>query len=234
MSKGDNKPGQQTEHTPIVREGEHVPPTFDVKAYHCPLCGVLAQMHWTRMKLAGSTYAEAWHVRCHNCKEVQYWVSDKTGSPRMVRPDVSGGPRPHPDMPEDVRVDYEEARSILNRSPRGACALLRLATQKLVNDHLQTEGGDLNNRIRLLVENGLPPVVQQSLDALRVVGNEAVHPGELDLRDDAETATGLFMLLNVIVEDRITRPKQVAEMYAKLPAGKLQGIVDRDQRRKTS
>jgi hypothetical protein len=159
------------------------------------------------------------------------WVSYSDGpfeSWKLVKPMVGGGPRPHVDTPDDVRADYDEARSIVNLSPRGACALLRLATQKLVNNHLQTDGGDLNDRIRLLVEDGLPPMVQQSLDALRVVGNEAVHPGELDLKDDAETATGLFMLMNVIVEDRITRPKQVAEMYAKLPAGKLRGIADRD------
>jgi hypothetical protein len=214
---------------PIAREGEHVAPAFEAKAYHCPLCGVLATMKWSRMTY-DNYFAEAWHVRCGNCKETQYWVADKSGDPRMVRPDVSGGPRPHVDMPEDVRHDYEEARAIVYRSPRGACALLRLATQKLVNDHLQTEGGDLNDRIRLLVEDGLPLVVQQSLDALRVVGNEAVHPGELDLRDDTETAAGLFSLMNLIVADRITRPKQVAEMYAKLPAGKLRGIADRDGR----
>jgi hypothetical protein len=38
------------------------------------------------------------------------------------------------------------------------------------------------------------------------------------------------MCLNLIVEDRITRPKQIAELYAKLPAGKLQGILKRDHR----
>lgn len=65
--------------------------------------------------------------------------------------------------------------------------------------------------------------VQQALDALRVIGNEAVHPGELDLRDDVDTASGLFELINVVVEDRITRPKRVAEMFAKLPAGSSRG-----------
>jgi hypothetical protein len=229
----EREQGSAPEHQPLAREGEHVPPTFEAGAYHRPHCGVLATMSWSQLvyKLSNSLiHTDSWHVLCSNCREAQYWVADSRGEPRMARPDVGGGPRAHVDMPDDVRADYDEARSILYRSPRGACALLRLATQKLVNDHLQPTGGDLNDRIRLLVEHGLPPMVQQALDALRVIGNEAVHPGELDLRDDAETANGLFMLMNVIVEDRIARPKQVAEMYSKLPAGKLQGIVNRDQR----
>lgn len=220
------------EHEPIAREGEHVAPDYREEAYHCPDCGVLAKQVWHDTYFSSNNYAPVNLARCTNCRVLQVWVAygdEHLGDWKLVRPMVGGGPRPHVDMPPDVRADYNEARSIVNLSPRGACALLRLATQKLVNDHLQTEGGDLNDRIRLLVEDGLPPLVQQSLDALRVVGNEAVHPGELDLKDDAETATGLFMLMNVIVEDRIARPKHVAEMYAKLPAGKLRGIAERDQ-----
>ena len=236
-----------------VREGEHVAPEVGRKSFHCPYCGVLAQMTWR----------ETWHERwpryvppapppvlgtsdppferramteapvllawCWNCQEVQVWVGYGENDTRLVKPPVGAAVRSHFDMPADVRADHEEARSIVAMSPRGACALLRLATQKLVNDHLQPEGGDLNDRIRRLVAAGLPVPVQQALDALRVIGNEAVHPGELDLRDDVETANGLFMLMNVIVEDRITRPKHIDEMYAKLPPGKLQGIVNRDR-----
>jgi hypothetical protein len=70
-------------------------------------------------------------------------------------------------------------RAVLNLSPRSGCALLRLATEKLV-EQLQPEGRDLNERIGRLVEDGLPVQVQRVLDALRVIGNEAIHPGELD------------------------------------------------------
>jgi hypothetical protein len=49
------------------------------------------------------------------------------------------------------------------------------------------------------------------------------------IRDDVDTANGLFVL--VIVEDRITRPRHITEMYTKLPAGKLQGILDRNSPR---
>jgi hypothetical protein len=219
---------------PLAREGEHLPPVYRAPAYHCPACGVLAKQLWEEAThktflSTGRILAPVTVAYCTNCHYVQVWVSYGDNDFRLVKPVIGGGPRPHVDLPPDVRADYEEARAIVALSPRGACALLRLATQKLVNDHLQTEGGDLNDRIGRLVANGLPPMVQQALDSLRVIGNEAVHPGELDLRDDPETASGLFMLMNVIVEDRISRPKQIAQMYAKLPAGKLQGILHRDR-----
>lgn len=62
-----------------------------------------------------------------------------------------------------------------------------------------------------------------------MIGNEAVHPAELDLRDDVETAQGLFTVLNMMVDETITRPRRRKEMYAKLPDRKRQGIEQRDQ-----
>jgi hypothetical protein len=51
----------------------------------------------------------------------------------MVKPRVGGGPRPHPDMPDDVRADYEEAR--FHRKPFATWRMRphRLAVQKLVD-----------------------------------------------------------------------------------------------------
>lgn len=37
-----------------------------------------------------------------------------------------------------------------------------------------------------------------------MIGNEAVHPGELDQRDDQEAALELFALVNVIANNRIS------------------------------
>lgn len=130
-------------------------------------------------------------------------------------------------MPDDARGDFEEARSIVSISPRGACALLRLATQKLADD-LVEGGGDLNRKIGVLVERGLSQEVAQALDALRVVGNNAVHPGEMDLTDDTVTANALFDCLNLIVEDRIARPNRISDLFNKLPQRARDGIAARD------
>jgi hypothetical protein len=71
-------------------------------------------------------------------------------------------------------------------------------------------------------------LVQQALGALRVVGNNAVHPGEMDLRDDVETAHELFGWLNYIVEQLITQPTKLYELYGRLPQTALDGIQHRD------
>ena len=145
----------------------------------------------------------------------------------MIYPSGGSAPLPNADLPSDIKDDYEEARAILNRSPRRAAALLRLAIQKLCK-HLGETGENINHDIAALVKRGLLPVVQQSLDAVRVVGNHAVHPGQIDLEDDPATATALFSLVNLIGDQMITAPTQAADIYKSLPRTELEGIAKRD------
>jgi len=145
----------------------------------------------------------------------------------MIYPENAGIPLPNPDLSEEIKEDYYEARKIVNRSPRGAAALLRVAIQKLCIQ-LKQPGKDLNADIANLVKGGLPPTIQQSLDAVRVIGNEAVHPGVLNLKDDMGTAVKLFELINIIVETMITVPKKVKELYDSLPQNKIDQIAKRD------
>lgn len=67
-----------------------------------------------------------------------------------------------------------------------------------------------------------------ALDAIRVIGNESVHPGEIDLNESRETALMLFKLLNLIVEKTISEQKMVQDLYESLPESKRQGIEKRD------
>jgi hypothetical protein len=117
---------------------------------------------------------------------------------------------------------------VLELSPRSSAALLRLCIQKLMKE-LGQKGKDLNEDIGILVSEGLEPRVQKALDVLRVIGNQAVHPGQIDLKDDKATAVSLFQLLNLIIERCITVPKRLDEMYASLPAGALEAIEKRDR-----
>jgi len=80
-----------------------------------------------------------------------------------------------------------------------------------------------------LVRRGLPQKIQQALDTVRVVGNGAVHPGELDLRDDLPTALRLLELINMIADVMITQPKQVEALYERvLTPGQKEQIAKRD------
>ncbi|MEM2995308.1 MAG: DUF4145 domain-containing protein [Candidatus Bathyarchaeia archaeon] len=90
-------------------------------------------------------------------------------------------------------------------------------------------GKDLNEDIANLVKKGLPTKIQQALDSVRVIGNNAVHPGELNLRDDINTAVALFDLTNMIVEYMITKPKEISELYNRIPKGAKKAIEKRDK-----
>jgi len=132
----------------------------------------------------------------------------------------------NPDLPDDIKNDYNEAKNIVNISPRGAAALLRLAVQKLCI-HLGEKGANINDDIKSLVKKGLPQTMQQALDSVRVVGNNAVHPGTIDLRDNIEIAYALFGFVNIICEMLITQPKKVKEYYDKHIPESIKTVIDR-------
>jgi len=171
-----------------------------------------------------------WHVNnaqlsdCFVCKKVAVWVGGRLRFP-VVNAEV---PEPNEDLPGDIRRDYVEAGEIVSASPRAAAALLRLAIEKLCAHLLEREGAKINTMIGDLVTRGLSPMIQRALDVVRVVGNEAIHPGSIDLRDDQATAMQLFGLVNLIAEQMITQPKHVMALYGTLPPDKIAGIEQRD------
>ena len=60
------------------------------------------------------------------------------------------------------------------------------------------KGGNLNQDIKDLVKGGLSAKIQKALDICRVVGNNAVHPGKIDLNDNPKIALNLFEMINVV------------------------------------
>ena len=198
-------------------------------AFNCPRCQAYSNQVWydlycSREGAGYSRLPEGYSVAfCTHCTEPCLWHDG-----RLVFPSTSTAPHANPDLPSDIREDYEEARDIVARSPRGACALLRLAVQKLCR-HLREPGENLNADIKSLVSKGLSPKAQKALDIVRVVGNNAVHPGQLDLKDDAQTAQQLFGLVTLVAETMITNPKHVDDLYqAVVPEGQRQAIERRD------
>jgi len=145
-----------------------------------------------------------------------------------VHPQISHEFEPNEDLSEDIKLDFLEAAKIVQLSPRGAAALLRLCVQKMCVQ-LGEKGKHINTDIAALVKKGLSVQVQQALDIVRVTGNDAVHPGQIDLRDDRATASQLFNLVNIIAEIMISQPKRIQEMYDQLPEDKLEGIEQRDK-----
>lgn len=161
--------------------------------------------------------------KCEACSREAIYIDGQ-----IVLPGETDAPPPAVDLPTDCLPDYEEARSILPRSPRGAAALLRLVIQKLL-PHLGATKKAIDAAIGELVAAGkIKTRIQQALDTVRVIGNESVHPGEMDLKDDRDTALALFRIVNLIVETEITEPKRLEALYSSLPKSKLDGIANRD------
>jgi len=209
---------------------KYYPPKYHDSKFHCPHCQVFAAQTWGNLfhvssNSRGVNPAPGMEYSiCTHCSQWSYWYLEK-----MVVPPVSTAPPPHGDMPKECLSEYQEARAIVAVSPRAAAALLRLALQKLMSV-LGESGRNINEDVGNLVKKGLPVLVQQALDICRVVGNNAVHPGEIELNDTPETAHSLFDMMNLIVEDRIARPRQVEVLYNQLPEGARQAIEARDKK----
>ena len=208
-------------------------PDFKKDSFYCPHCKVFAHQMWEDIEseyLEGIKLPEFTRLTvneelvffsiCARCQEPAFWVSGK-----MIFPGTGAFPLANTDMPDAVKEVYDEAGSIAALSPRAACALLRLALQLLI---LQLgESGDINGAIDNLSMNGLDPEIRKAMHILRVTGNHAVHPGEISFDSDTNT-DGLFKLLNAIVYDQLTMPKERAEMYENLPKGDRDYIARKD------
>jgi len=204
---------------------DFVAPEFQKRSFTCPFCGVRSEQIWFNLDISsGSEYFRN-HIKacvCHSCEKYSIWKDEQ-----MIFPKESNVPMPNEDLPENVTDLYNQARNIFNDSPRGACALLRLAVEELCVS-LKETGNDLNSDIANLVKKGLPKGVQQALDTVRIIGNNAVHPGQIVIEDNLETASSLFSLINFIAEKMITETKQLKELYSSLPSSSLQQIEKRD------
>jgi hypothetical protein len=149
-------------------------------------------------------------ARCQACDDFSIWVDEKIIYPKSIPIELA-----NEDMDDDIKELYNEAKSIFLDSPKGATALLRLSLQKLLIQ-IGKDGKNINNNIKELVQEGLNTKVQKALDILRVVGNNAVHPGQIDLDDNKDIALNLFKILNLIADEMITKPKELDSLYEEI------------------
>jgi hypothetical protein len=197
-------------------------PEAGADGFVCPHCHAYSNQKWDDIKFYNGSFGRV--GKCQKCEHHSIWVDGK-----MFYPKSSTAPSAHKEMPEDVKRDYDEARLVLDDSPRAAAALLRLAIQRLLENHFGADNYSINSEIGDLVEEGvISPRIQRALDAVRVVGNNSVHPGEMNMDDNRETASALFMLINEIVDEAIARDKRIDSVYEQLPEDDLEGIANRD------
>ena len=205
----------------------HISPALNSKEFNCPHCGSFSDQYWTWLSKDTSVGIENdtdYKISsCRKCGDVTIWHKTE-----MIYPFSGNAPLPNLDMPKSVMNDFLEARDIVNRSPRSSCVLLRLAIEKICDDLEVT--GDLNEKIKKLVDRGLDERIQKALDAVRVIGGEAVHSLEMDLKDDSKTASSLFSLVNIISNWAYTEKKKIEDIFNSLPKGKKEAISKRDNK----
>lgn len=216
------------------------------KAFQCPVCSGFSSHLWTYNPInINRDYNESIKfiiiAQCQACNQFSIWITNEIrisssglvlytsgATLTLIFPNVAEGiPEPNSDMPDDVKEIYIEAGEVLNISPRASAALSRLAIEKLVA-HLNAQGKDLNTQIGSLVSKGMPIEIQQMLDSVRVIGNNAVHPGQIDIKDNKELALSLLSFINLIVDNRITQPKKILDIYNLLPDSYRNSIERRD------
>ena len=98
----------------------YTPPALNAAAFNCPHCNAYANQHWSPVLHAkyAASITEAVPsfsvAQCRRCEQFSFWVADK-----MVHPTASPAPLPNPDLPADVKEDYDEARRSL---PARSCS----------------------------------------------------------------------------------------------------------------
>lgn len=195
-------------------KNNYTSPSVELTAFTCPHCATLASFQWHSVQSPSRPIPCLGGIRATWCIECKKQIIAHYSN--ILFPKVSMVDIPHEDLPEDIKKDYCEAMNVLIDSPRSSCALLRLAIEKLCKE-LDCEGDNLNDNIAELVQRGLPPGVQESLDVIRVVGNNAVHPGFININDDPEIAVAMFKLIDLITEKMITEPRKVKSLFDSLP-----------------
>lgn len=223
-----------------MQKQKYFPPGLGKKAFHCPHCNVYSKQLWSHI-LANpgdieqslvndhstfeGRFPQKWFVsKCQHCNNLIVWIGKDIIYPKKILVE-----NPNTDLTIDIQNDYLEAAKVYNESPRAAAALLRLALQKLCRQ-LGEKGDNINEDIKNLVKKGLNPLVQKSLDTLRITGNNAVHPGSINLEEEPERVLKLFELLNFIANKMITEQKEISSFYEELPEDAKNAVEKRDKK----
>ena len=88
------------------------------------------------------------------------------------------------EIPEKYRVDFIEAKAVVEISPKASAAISRRLLQNLLQDDMGIKGTNLSKQIDSFLDlPNVPSHLSKSVDAIRNIGNFAAHPNK-------ETKTG--------------------------------------------
>lgn len=145
----------------------------------CPHCRLPVffdplEGHWAA-QISGDTIL-VYSSHCPNCKKPIVAAEITTEGKvhhRLVHPFNVVRTAP-PEVPKDIREDFQEAAAVLSVSEKASAALSRRCLQNLLNERSIT-GKNLSDQIDAVLPK-LPTDLAENVDYIRVVGNFAAHP----------------------------------------------------------
>lgn len=226
----------------VMSNDNHIPPEFKKRSFTCPYCKVTTQQQWHtfesihKVKSTFGYYVIPRLIEpfnssaildifsasiCYHCLSAMVWHNENP-----IYPITGYQPPPHTDMPENIRLIYEEAASISQLSPRASCALMRYAIEEFIKGMGYKD--DLFDNIgKMYKESIISVTIKDGLDIVRVTGNNALHGNKIDISDQT-TVHLIFTLINQIVEELISIPKEKKSLSTLFSKGELKAIEKRD------
>ena len=107
---------------------------------------------------------------------------------------------------------------------------MRLALEQLLQN-INNNKLKLYENVNNLIASNIPEPLIKALTILRVNGNDIMHTGEIKIFENNQDVLYLFHLFNMIVEELITRPKKVKELYDKIPES-IRKQTEKDESKK--
>lgn len=198
--------------------------------FKCPFCGTGApdihethQTSYARFHFGGR-YEQEWGwavhmLRCPECEKIStiaHGCGTKTdGQVVQVFPESSAIQFPEY-VPEGIRRDYEEAYSILNKSPKASATLARRCLQGMIRDFFGvTDKPNLYQEIDA-IKDRVMPAQWAAIDAVRKIGNIGAHmEKDVDLIIDVEQeeAEQLLRLIELLMDKWYVARHDEEELY---------------------
>ena len=213
IEPSSNTPTLQSKKVPVNKGG--LKPEFYSNTFKCPHCKVVSQQRWdsiTTFHVKGHNYVKGeiniqtrkdgknFHMSiCDRCSIPSFWLEED-----MIYPISNPYPEPNDDLSEQAKIMYNKAASVATICSEAACAMLRKVLEIMLNDI--GKSGTIYKMIGDLKKEGLDDDLVDDLNIVRVIGNQAVHPGTIDFNDTVEVDM-LFELINDLSDVLITKPK---------------------------
>jgi len=93
-------------------------PELNKSSFNCPHCFAFAMQRWGQPSIPNKgQIAHLTVAFCDHCNNYSAWYGHK-----LIYPAVKNAPPAHPYMPDNIKIDYEEARDVFSESPRSSAA----------------------------------------------------------------------------------------------------------------